>query len=120
MYLLAMGVHGLWNACVVAITFGGLRTAGAPGGSDFVGMALIVAGFGVLVVLCLTIPLGLAAVNWRLGLRSGNTVAAAPIAEAANVPGGNVDLGVPWALEEGDVAKGPEDDTKPTAPRAAG
>ena len=66
MYALAMALHGTWNACVVAITFGGLRTVLTGSAPDAVGTVLMYAGGAILVVLCLTIPLALGAMNWRL------------------------------------------------------
>ena len=65
MYALAMGLHGTWNACVVAITFGGLRAALNGNASDAVALVMVYMGGSVLVVLCLLIPLALGAINWR-------------------------------------------------------
>jgi hypothetical protein len=45
------------------MTFGGIRSEMASGGKDLVGMALVLLGAGVLIVLCLAIPLILAGVN---------------------------------------------------------
>ncbi len=65
MYLAAMALHGLWNASVVAITFGTIRSSLASGGRDPVGIILIFVGAATLVVLCLAIPLGMWAINRR-------------------------------------------------------
>jgi hypothetical protein len=65
MYALAMSLHGLWNACVVGITFGGLRTALNGNAPDAIGLVLMFAGGAVLLLLCLVIPLALGAINWR-------------------------------------------------------
>lgn len=65
MYLLAMSLHGLWNACVVAIAFGSLRTVLASPGGPINGVILVSLGAALLVALSLAMPLGLAAANWR-------------------------------------------------------
>lgn len=65
MYALAMGLHGTWNACVVAITFGGLRSGSLSGGTDPLGMILIGAGSAVLLLLCAAIPLAIGGINRR-------------------------------------------------------
>ncbi len=65
MYALAMALHGAWNACVVAITFGGLRAALNGNVSDAVGLVLMYMGGAGLMLLCLAIPLALGAINWR-------------------------------------------------------
>lgn len=65
MYLLAVLVHGTWNACVVAITFGSLRNTFASAGADPIAILLIAGGVGLLVMLCLGIPLALAVSNWH-------------------------------------------------------
>ena len=65
MYLAAMALHGAWNASVVGITFGTVRSSLASGGRDLPSLILIFLGTGTLVVLCLAIPLGLWAINRR-------------------------------------------------------
>ncbi len=66
MYLAAMGLHGLWNGSVVAITVGTVRSGAAAGGYDLVGILLAYVGVAVLAVLCLAIPPGMWLINWRL------------------------------------------------------
>ncbi len=66
MYVLAIGLHGTWNASVVAITFGSVRTALGSGGPDPIAVMLMFAGSAMLVALCVAIPLALGLINWRL------------------------------------------------------
>lgn len=65
MYAAAMGLHGLWNASVVAITVGGIRSA-TSGGPDIPGVILVGLGVTVLAVLCLAIPISMWGINWQL------------------------------------------------------
>ncbi len=66
MYVAAMSLHGLWNASVVAITIGTVRSGTASGGHDAPGMLLVYIGAAVLIILCLVIPAALWAINRRL------------------------------------------------------
>jgi hypothetical protein len=66
LYLAAFFLHGAWNASVVAITFGSLRSAAVSSGPDVIGIVLILLGGAVLLVLCLSIPVGMWGINWRL------------------------------------------------------
>ena len=70
-YLLAMALHGTWNACVVAITFGGLRSALNGNSPDPVAVILMYAGRAVLLMLCLVIPVALGVINWRFRAMAG-------------------------------------------------
>jgi protease prsW family protein len=81
MYAAAMGLHGLWNASVVAITVGGIRSAASSGGPDIPGVILVGLGVTVLGVLCLAIPVSMWAINWQL--RKGQASAAGGQNEAA-------------------------------------
>ena len=65
LYALAIGLHGAWNASVVVITFGSVRSALSPGRPDPVGLIMMYLGAAVLAVLCLAIPLAMAGINWR-------------------------------------------------------
>jgi len=65
MYLLAISLHGIWNASVVAITFGSVRSALASSGPDPIGVVLMFTGAAVLLALCLAIPLAMTGMNWR-------------------------------------------------------
>ncbi len=72
-YALAMLLHGLWNASVVIIVFGGLRTALTARASDPAGMALMVLGGSILVALGITIPVALGVINRRLASTDEST-----------------------------------------------
>jgi len=65
-YAMAIALHGLWNASVVGIAFGGLRTAFGFNASDKAGLLMAVWGGSVLSTLCLAIPLALGIINSRL------------------------------------------------------
>jgi hypothetical protein len=65
-YGLAIALHSLWNASVVMVAFGGVRTAFNLSSPDALGTALIILGSAVLTLLCITIPFALAAINRRL------------------------------------------------------
>jgi hypothetical protein len=62
-YALAIFLHGLWNAAVIMIVFGGLQMSahGGPVGTILVGFGISVLGF-----LFLAIPLALGLINRRL------------------------------------------------------
>ncbi len=66
MYMLAVFLHSLWNASVVALAFGGLRIALNAGTQDIAGLGLVATGAFILIVLCLAIPIALATINRRL------------------------------------------------------
>jgi RsiW-degrading membrane proteinase PrsW (M82 family) len=65
-YVLAMALHGLWNASVVMIAFGGLRTEFSFNTSDPAGSMMMALGGFALFMLCLAIPLVLGIINWKL------------------------------------------------------
>ena len=65
-YALAMTLHGLWNASVVMIAFGGLRTEFSFNASDIAGSIMMGLGGFILFGLCLAIPLVLGNINLRL------------------------------------------------------
>ena len=66
MYVLAMTMHGLWNASIILTAFGGLRMPAGAGTPDPVGTIMIFSGISLLVILCITIPLALGIINKRL------------------------------------------------------
>jgi hypothetical protein len=111
MYLAAMSLHGLWNASVVAITFGSLRSAATIGGRDLAGTILMFMGAALLLLLCLAIPLGMGTINRRLRVTATAAPPTSPAvgADASLPPAPPND--VPWALEE-DPRPAP-DDTAP-------
>ncbi len=65
-YGLAIVLHSLWNASVVIVAFGGVRTTFNLGSADPLGTGMIILGGALLTSLCITIPIALAAINWRL------------------------------------------------------
>ncbi len=110
LYLAAMALHGLWNAAVVFIAFGSLRTAIVSAGPDAIGILLTFLGAAVLFLLFLGIPVAMATLN--RGFRKASLASAASSAASPAVA-----REVPWALEDtpspigGDTAPHrPEDD----------
>jgi hypothetical protein len=95
LYLAAMTLHGLWNAAVVFIAFGSLRTATASSGRDALGILLMFGGAAVLFLLFLFIPVGMATLNWRFR-RGAPATAAAPSPQPPAQGAGDI----PWALED--------------------
>jgi protease prsW family protein len=65
-YAAAMFIHSLWNACVVFVVAGSLRTMWQSNTPDLVAILLILLGGGTLLVMCLALPVILAGINWRL------------------------------------------------------
>jgi RsiW-degrading membrane proteinase PrsW (M82 family) len=65
-YLLAMGIHAIWNASVVAIGFGGLRLLLNDSQVDIAGMAILALGALMLMAQVMLLPLALLFVNKRL------------------------------------------------------
>lgn len=104
MYALAMTLHGLWNGSVVAIAFGGIRSAAAPGKLDPLAILLILLGGAILVVLVLSIPLAMAFINLHFRRAEGPAITAPRSAAAAPVPSD-----VRWALNEEHAPRPPED-----------
>jgi hypothetical protein len=66
-YLVAMALHGLWNASIILLAFGGLRLSavGLPQ-SALIGWLMIVVGVSALAALCLGTPIALVTLNRRL------------------------------------------------------
>jgi RsiW-degrading membrane proteinase PrsW (M82 family) len=64
-YLTAMGLHSLWNACVVIIVDGGFRLVAGTRSPDAIGVFMAFTGASILVILCIIIPLALGLANWR-------------------------------------------------------
>jgi hypothetical protein len=82
LYLLAMGMHGLWNASVVVMVFAALRSQLGSAGAGPVGVVLVLAGGTVLVLLCAAIPLALGLLNRGFRREAG----AAPLTAAQPAP----------------------------------
>lgn len=63
MYALAMSLHGLWNASVVMIFFGGVRVAFNSGSSDPLGLVMVLFSALILISLCLALPISMGIFN---------------------------------------------------------
>lgn len=64
MYVLAMSLHGLWNAAVIMIFFGGMRMVGNTGSPDLLGTVMVSFSTLVLIALCLILPIAIGVFNW--------------------------------------------------------
>lgn len=110
LYLAAMALHGLWNAAVVLIAFGSLRTASASSRADAVGILLMFVGAAVLFLLFLGIPVAMATLNWRFRKAMQAPVPArspgSPLAPAGDVH---------WALEDTPSPGGGDSPPQPPA-----
>ncbi|MFZ1043104.1 MAG: PrsW family glutamic-type intramembrane protease [Anaerolineales bacterium] len=73
MYALAMFLHSLWNACVILIVTGSVRTALGAHMENITGMAFIVFGASILAIIALSMPIALGMINWRLRTSSSPT-----------------------------------------------
>jgi len=65
-YALAIGMHALWNAAVVAMAYGGLRLVIGGREMDMVGLATVAAGALGLMTLLALLPISLMLVNRSL------------------------------------------------------
>ena len=86
MYALAMFLHSLWNACVVLMVMGSVRTALGAHSENIVGMAFIILGISILTIIALGMPIALGMINWRMR----TTIRSLPltdIAENKNIEG---------------------------------
>lgn len=85
MYALAISLHGLWNASVVTIVFGGLAlTLNNTKPTDLIGLAMIAFGILVLVILSLGIPISMGIFNQVLKSKEPSSL---PLADAINPEG---------------------------------
>jgi hypothetical protein len=66
MYLLSVGIHGLWNGSVILAVFGALRLSLPGAASDLPGMLLVLAGIGILGSMLVTIMILLPSINRHL------------------------------------------------------
>ncbi len=80
MYALAMLLHSLWNASVVAIAVGATDTSLGLRANGFVGFWLMAIGVSILCLIALSIPFALGTINWRL------RTASSPAQPAADLP----------------------------------
>ena len=65
-YLAAIMIHGLWNASIVIIGFGGMHMSMGLNNANYVGLFLVVFGASILAALCAGTPIALMAANRRL------------------------------------------------------
>jgi len=65
-YVAAILIHGLWNASVVIMGFGGLHISTGLTDSNWIGLFLVVFGASILAALCAATPIALMAINRRL------------------------------------------------------
>ena len=65
-YAFAIAIHALWNAAVVGVGYGGLRSALSQAGPDVIAMAAIVGGGLTLLTLAVVLPTAILLVNRRL------------------------------------------------------
>ncbi len=84
MYALAMSLHGLWNASVVIIFFGGMRVAFNSGFSDPLGLAMVSFSALILIALCLALPISMGIFNRSI---KGKVPSPSLITDAANQEG---------------------------------
>ncbi len=73
MYALAMFLHSLWNACVILIVTGSVRSALGTHMENIMGMAFIIFGVSILAIIALSMPIALGMINWRLRTSSSPT-----------------------------------------------
>jgi len=65
-YLAAILLHGLWNASVVIMGFGGLHISAGLTDSNWIGLFMVVLGASILAALCAATPIALLVTNRRL------------------------------------------------------
>jgi hypothetical protein len=65
-YAVSIGIHALWNASVVGIGYGGLRSAFGSEEPDVIGLAAILAGSSTLLALSVVLPAAIHLINRRL------------------------------------------------------
>lgn len=73
-YGLAIGIHALWNAAVVGIGYGGVRTLFNPAEPDVIAAAAVLAGASILVSLAVSLPTAILLINRKLRAASGSLV----------------------------------------------
>ena len=83
-YLAAMGVHSIWNAVVVTIGYGGLRTAYGTPQPDLAGLVLSMVGGMMLIALIGLLPAAVIGLNLRF--RSRSTVSGSAGAAGVIIP----------------------------------
>ncbi len=79
-YLAAMGVHSIWNAAVVTIGYGGIRTAYGEPQPDLAGLVFTMGGGMLLIALIGLLPAALIGLNLRFRSESA-AVALADVGE---------------------------------------
>jgi hypothetical protein len=73
-YASAIFLHGLWNAAVIMIVYGGLQMSSIGGSPNALGVILLIFGISVLALMCLAIPLTLGLINRRLRKNSALSI----------------------------------------------
>ncbi len=86
MYALAMFLHSLWNACVILIVTGSVRSALGAHQENILGMTLIIFGVSVLAIIAVSMPIALGMINWRLRIAT-RPLPPADIMEHENIEG---------------------------------
>ncbi len=86
MYALAMFLHGLWNACVVLIVIGSVRMTLGTQSQNIAGIALIIFGTSILIIITIMVPFALGIINWRLR-DTNHPLPLSDIAENKNIEG---------------------------------
>jgi RsiW-degrading membrane proteinase PrsW (M82 family) len=85
-YALAMFLHGLWNACVVMIVVGSMRTSISAQSNDIIGFAFIYFGATILIIVSLGVPVVLGNLNRRLRSKA-HPASPTDIPEGKNIEG---------------------------------
>ena len=84
MYVLAMSLHGLWNASVVLIFFGGMRVTTNSNSLDPLGLVMVSFSALILTILCLALPISMGIFNRII---KGKIPSPSLIADTANQEG---------------------------------
>jgi hypothetical protein len=71
-YGFAIAIHALWNAAVVGIGYGGLRSAFSSAEPDVMAVAAILAGGSTLLALTVVLPAAILLINRRLRTSAGS------------------------------------------------
>jgi hypothetical protein len=90
MFLLAVGIHGLWNGSALTTVYGALLTVGDPANPNLLGMLFMLAGLGMLALMLPTMLIVLPLLNRRLqpvaSPAPATPVPPVPVSPAPSVP----------------------------------